>query len=128
MGSRGVTETIGIPGSGLSYSNRSSSGPALLIGLVFGVLAGLFVYAAKGSRLAQVALAALALIALILWVIPRAKRDDTSHVQQAELAPPTTFAPIVGEARRPRQSPTSILSELPHLNRCNRSRFRNTPL
>jgi hypothetical protein len=82
MGRGGITETVGIPGSGLSYSNRSSAAPTLLIGLIVGGLVGLFIHATRGSRPAQVALAILCVAFLIFWVASRSQHGGVSDAIQ----------------------------------------------
>src|SRR5208282_5321969 len=59
FGQKGVRGTVGIPGSGLSYSSRLSSGPGMLLGLIIAFFTSIFILAARGNRLAQVALLAL---------------------------------------------------------------------
>ena len=59
FGQKGVRGTVGIPGSGLSYSSRLSSGPGMLLGLIIAFLTSIFILAARGNRFAQVALLAL---------------------------------------------------------------------
>jgi hypothetical protein len=60
FGRNGVRGTVGIPGSGLSYSSRLSSGSAMLPGLIIAILTGIVVFAARGNRLAQVVLVVMA--------------------------------------------------------------------
>ena len=56
FGRNGVRGTVGIPGSGLSYSSRLGSGSAMLPGLIVAILTGIVVFAARGNRLARVVL------------------------------------------------------------------------
>jgi hypothetical protein len=59
FGQNGVRGTVGIPGSGLSYSSRLSSGSGMLPALIVALLTGIFVAAARGNRFAQAVLVAM---------------------------------------------------------------------
>src|SRR5260370_27145007 len=61
FGRTGVRGTVGVPGSGLSYSSRLSAGSALGLGLVIAFFTALFIQAARGNRLAQAVLVAIGL-------------------------------------------------------------------
>ncbi len=70
LGRRGVRATVGLPGTGLSYTTGGKGGDAgvlALVGLVgtaFGLLFWLLGAAARGSRAAQVAIAGIAAFTL----------------------------------------------------------------
>ena len=59
MGQNGTQGTIGLPGSGLSYSRRTSSDSSLLPGIAIAGLFILVIAAIKGNRLARLALVVL---------------------------------------------------------------------
>jgi hypothetical protein len=88
MGRRGVTSTIGIPGSGLSYRSRATGGSALLLGLIIGAIFGLFVHAARGSRPAQFALVVIALFGLFVFLNAPKAPEAQPTVAMAETTLP----------------------------------------
>ena len=53
FGQKGVRGTVGIPGSGLSYSSRLSSGPGMLLGLIIAFLTSIFILAARRRYLGR---------------------------------------------------------------------------
>lgn len=88
MGRRGVTSTIGIPGSGLSYRSRPTGGSALLLGLIISAIFGLFIHAARGSRPAQFALAAIALFGLFVCLTtPKAPESQSPGATAEAMSP-----------------------------------------
>lgn len=64
LGRGGIRGTVGLPGSGLSYSSRRSAKSALLPGLIIAGLLALVFYALRGSRPAQAGLLLLGVGAL----------------------------------------------------------------
>ena len=58
IGPRGVRSTVGIPGTGLSYSSRSS-GAALVVGMAIAGAFSVMLLAARGNRAARVAILAV---------------------------------------------------------------------
>ncbi|WP_206681877.1 DUF4236 domain-containing protein [Mesorhizobium sp. NZP2298] len=56
MGRGGIQSTVGLPGSGMSYSSKRSGKSALFLGLLIAALVALIYHAARGSRAAQVSL------------------------------------------------------------------------
>lgn len=67
MGRRGTRGTVGIPGSGFSYSSGGGKS-ALLPALIFAALFALFVYAARGNRAAQVTLLVIGVGVVVLFL------------------------------------------------------------
>jgi Protein of unknown function (DUF4236) len=96
FGRKGVRGTVGIPGSGLSYSSRLSSGSAMLPGLIVAILTGIVVFAARGNRLAQVALVVMAGGAALL-VLTREPPGPVGSI-------PLTDTPRIVENQRPTPS------------------------
>lgn len=83
MGRRGTRSTVGIPGSGLSYSSGGGKS-ALLPGLILAALVALFYHAARGSRAAQVTLLVIGLGGVVLFVSgrhPESRTAETITVQ-----------------------------------------------
>ena len=89
FGRRGVRGTVGIPGSGLSYSSRLGSSPALLLGIFIALFAGLVTLALRGNRLAQgtIVVIAAGFLALLL-VQPRPPPGAmVSNIEQPKAVP-----------------------------------------
>lgn len=80
MGRGGTRTTVGLPGSGLSYSSRSGSGSSLGAGLAVAGLVALVIAALGGSRIARWILVVLGVGFCILLVA------GNSH--QTDVAPP----------------------------------------
>ncbi len=78
LGRRGVTSTVGIPGSGLSYRGTSKGGSDLLLGLLIGGLINLVAHAAAGNRSAQIALLVIGALGLGVFLSPRPTENFTT--------------------------------------------------
>lgn len=113
LGHRGVRATVGLPGTGLSYTTGSTgSGSIALVGLVATALGSLFWLvgaAARGNRLAQITLGALAVLVLFASLrSPESGRVSPTPATASAPAPSPVVAeapPIVGPAA---VSPTVI--------------------
>ncbi|CDX34679.1 hypothetical protein MPLDJ20_190097 [Mesorhizobium plurifarium] len=109
MGRRGTRSTVGFPGSGLSYSSGVGKS-ALLPGLIVAGLITLLVYAARGSRPAQLALLLVGLGVVVLFVSgghPESgpAETKTTAIQIAPAAadapPSSTLPPPASPANEP---------------------------
>ncbi|WP_342586581.1 DUF4236 domain-containing protein [Methylocystis bryophila] len=86
IGKKGTRQTISLPGSGLSYSNRSSTTPALATGLAVGGLLALLIHASRGSVPAQIALAMIGFCGLAFLISvsnapPQSTTGDASTIK-----------------------------------------------
>ncbi|TPO05183.1 DUF4236 domain-containing protein [Mesorhizobium sp. B1-1-5] len=88
MGRRGTRSTVGIPGSGLSYSSGGGKS-ALIPGLIFAALFALFYHAARGSRAAQVTLLLIGLGAVVLFVSAGHPEGGSAGRETVALQAPT---------------------------------------
>ena len=110
FGRNGVRGTVGIPGSGLSYSSRLSSGSGMLPALIVAIFSGIFISAARGNRFAQAVLVVMVVGGALLFI---------THQRSAPVAPISiseisTDTPKIGENRRPMPSqPVGPLVENP---------------
>ena len=102
FGRKGVRGTVGIPGSGLSYSSRLSSGSGVLPALIAVVSVGTLISAARGNRLAQVAL-------VVTVVLGGALLFMTHHV--SEPIDSISIRGIEGDTQTIREIRPSIPSE-----------------
>lgn len=95
MGRRGTRSTVGIPGSGVSYSSGGGKS-ALLPGLIIAGLVALFYYAARGSRAAQVTLLLIGLAGVGLIAAgrhPDSAPADTKTIYPQLSTPPKETLP-----------------------------------
>jgi hypothetical protein len=76
FGRNGLRGTVGIPGSGLSYSSRLSSGSGTLPALIVAIFAGIFCFAARGNRFAQAALVAIVVGGALLLITRESSTPD----------------------------------------------------
>jgi Protein of unknown function (DUF4236) len=74
IGQKGVRSSLGIPGSGLSYSSRRTSASGVLPALIIAIFGGILVAAIRGNRLAQ--------LALVVILIPCIITMFTHHVTE----------------------------------------------
>lgn len=102
IGRRGLRCTVGLPGTGLSYSTGGGGGAGVtvavlgLIGAAFGLLFWLLGAKARGSRLAQLALCTVAAFSLFAYL----RAPDGGKVAPEPTLPPVT-APASVEASTP---------------------------
>ncbi|MBZ9798759.1 DUF4236 domain-containing protein [Mesorhizobium sp. ES1-4] len=87
MGRGGIQSTVGLPGSGMSYSSKRSGKSALFLGLLIAALLALIYHAARGSRAAQVSLLVIVVVGVGAALI--AQNSDT----KSGAAPNLTLAP-----------------------------------
>ncbi|MER8445026.1 DUF4236 domain-containing protein [Mesorhizobium sp. M1066] len=87
MGRGGIQSTVGLPGSGMSYSSKRSGKSALFVGLLIAALVALIYHAARGSRAAQVSLLAIGVVGVGAALM--AQNSDT----KSSAAPSLTLAP-----------------------------------
>lgn len=97
LGRRGVRATVGLPGTGLSYTTRSAGGGFFaLLGLIAAAVGSLFWLigaAAGGSKLAQITLGGLAAFVLFASMrAPEAVRNSPSPALVSMPASPTIIA------------------------------------
>jgi hypothetical protein len=83
FGQKGVRGTVGVPGSGLSYSSRLTSG--VLPALVIAILAGILVAAASGHRLAKVAIVVI-LIPCVMFMLTHHATEQTEALSIKTIA------------------------------------------
>jgi hypothetical protein len=83
FGQKGARGTVGVPGSGLSYSSRLTSG--VLPALVIASLAGILVAAARGHRLAQVAIVVI-LIPCVMFMLTHHATEQTEALSIKTIA------------------------------------------
>lgn len=96
IGRRGVRSTIGIPGTGLSYSSRSS-GAALVVGMAIAGAFSVILLAVRGNRAAQVAVLAVCVFcayAALRPAVPRGAPDAVAPGISTSPAPAIS-APVV---------------------------------
>ncbi|QKD20403.1 DUF4236 domain-containing protein (plasmid) [Mesorhizobium sp. NZP2077] len=94
MGRGGIQSTVGLPGSGMSYSSKRSGKSALFLGLLIAALVALIYHAARGSRAAQVSLLVIGVVGVGAALV--AQNSDTKFGAE----PSPTLAP-----RTDRQEP-----------------------
>ena len=96
MGRNGIRTTVGLPGSGLSYSRRVSSGASLVPGIALAGLLLLVVSAARGNRFARITLICIGIAILVLFATA-ALQNTTVTVSPARYSigtpPPATPVP-----------------------------------
>ena len=95
VGRRGVRSTVGLPGTGLSYSTGSGSGGGVvavlgLIGAVLGAAFWLLGAAARGNRIAQLTIVGIAALSLFAYL--HVPQDDASPVPAAAMSSPLAVA------------------------------------
>ena len=114
LGRRGVRATVGLPGTGLSYTTGSAGGGSIaLLGLIATALGSLFWLigaAARGSRLAQLTLGAIA--AFVLFASLRAPENGSVGLVPAvaSIPAPPPIAAEVPPTIAPVAPPPAILA------------------
>ncbi len=104
FGRRGVQATVGLPGTGLSYTTggkgRDAGGLALmgLVGAAFGLLFWLLGAAARGSRAAQVAIAGIAAFTLFACLHSPESGQVTPPRVSSPASPPSSVDLAKAEA------------------------------
>ncbi len=92
---RRTLTTIGLPGSGISYSRRTGEGSALLPGMLIAGLLALVIAAIRGSRPARAALIVIGIGLVALW-LDNSRRSNTiattAPMQWAAKSPPVPLA------------------------------------
>ena len=91
MGRRGTHGTVGIPGSGLSYSSGGGKS-ALLPALIFAALFALFIYAARGSRATQVTLLLIGVGVVVLFLSGGHPHSGSADTKAIAVQTPTPAA------------------------------------
>ena len=100
FGRTGIRQTIGVPGTGVSYSWQSRYSrpkqllppPVRLIGPIVGGTRAFFVSAANGHRSAQLVVAVLTLMALSLYITSRVR--TTGPIESAQSLVVSLAAPV----------------------------------
>ena len=116
---RGFRPTVGLPGTGLSYTGRSSGPLIMVVGLIVAGVVALFVQAARGSRPAQVAVVLLSLAVIAIGIMSQADRWSVSataptlHVARATSPGSGTFVtrPIALPVLMPMVAPIASATE-----------------
>ena len=86
MGRGGTRTTVGLPGSGISYSSRTGSESSLGTGLAVAGMLVLIIAAIRGNRLARIALVALGVGLLILCVSSGSPRPNSGPSESAAIS------------------------------------------
>ncbi|WP_352972888.1 DUF4236 domain-containing protein [Mesorhizobium sp. M1406] len=89
MGRGGIQSTVGLPGSGMSYSSKRSGKSALFLGLLIAALVALIYHAARGSRAAQVSLVVIGVVGVGAALMAQNSDTKSSAMPNPTLAPRT---------------------------------------
>lgn len=89
MGRGGIQSTVGLPGSGMSYSSKRSGKSALFLGLLIAALVALIYHAAKGSRVAQVSLLVIGVVGVGAALMAQNSDTKSGAMPSPTLAPRT---------------------------------------